>query len=334
VAEEDTLVKAGDDLSFGAIANSIDQMIWSTRPDGFHDYYNDRWYEYTGAAPGSTDGEGWNAMFHPEDQQRAWDVWRHSLKTGEPYHIEYRLRHKSGEYRWVIGRAQCVRNDEGQIRRWYGTCTDIHDLKSAQEQIRRNHDTFYDLIQNNPFGIYVIDADFRIAEASQGSQKVFENVQPLIGRDFAEVLRIVWAEPFASEAIERFQHTLCTGEPYSSPRTVQPRGDINAVEAYDWRIERIGLPDGREGVVCYFYDLSERQRWEAALGAASERIELALDAGAVAGTWVGKFPMIFSPATSVSPGHSVWILKNVDWAYRSLKRLLPYIPRTWRELRA
>jgi PAS domain S-box-containing protein len=290
VAEEDTLVKAGDDLSFGAIANSIDQMIWSTRPDGFHDYYNDRWYEYTGAAPGSTDGEGWNAMFHPEDQQRAWDVWRHSLKTGEPYHIEYRLRHKSGEYRWVIGRAQCVRNDEGQIRRWYGTCTDIHDLKSAQEQIRRNHDTFYDLIQNNPFGIYVIDADFRIAEASQGSQKVFENVQPLIGRDFAEVLRIVWAEPFASEAIERFQHTLCTGEPYSSPRTVQPRGDINAVEAYDWRIERIGLPDGREGVVCYFYDLSERQRWEAALGAASERIELALDAGAVAGTWVWEVP--------------------------------------------
>lgn len=115
------------------IVNSIDQMIWSTRPDGFHDYYNARWYEFTGVPPGSTDGEAWNGMFHSEDQERAWALWRHSLATGEPYHIEYRLRHHTGEYRWVIGRAQCVRDEGGRITRWYGTCTDIHDLKEAEE---------------------------------------------------------------------------------------------------------------------------------------------------------------------------------------------------------
>ena len=115
-------------------------------------------------------------------------------------------------------------------------------------------------------------------------------MSPLIGRDFAEVLRIVWAEPFATEAIAKFRHTLRTGESYSSPRTIELRGDIETVEAYDWRIERIDLPDGRHGVVCYFYDLSERQRWEAALREASERIELALDAGAVAGTWIWDIP--------------------------------------------
>ncbi|MDT7934932.1 MAG: PAS domain-containing protein [Sphingomonadaceae bacterium] len=119
---------------FHAIVNSIDQMIWSTRPDGYHDFYNDRWYEFTGVPAGSTDGEAWNGMFHPDDQERAWAVWRHSLLTGDPYHIEYRLRHRSGEYRWVIGRAQCVRDEEGAIVRWYGTCTDIHDLKEAEEQ--------------------------------------------------------------------------------------------------------------------------------------------------------------------------------------------------------
>lgn len=117
-----------------AIVNSIDQMIWSTRADGYHDYYNDRWYEFTGVPPGSTDGEHWNGMFHPDDQKRAWEVWQHSLTTGEPYHIEYRLRHRSGQYRWVIGRAQCVRDDAGEITRWYGTCTDIHDLKEAEEK--------------------------------------------------------------------------------------------------------------------------------------------------------------------------------------------------------
>ena len=67
-------------------------MVWSTLPDGFHDYYNARWYEYTGVPAGSTDGEGWNGMFHPDDQDRAWGVWRDSLATGKPYEIEYRLR--------------------------------------------------------------------------------------------------------------------------------------------------------------------------------------------------------------------------------------------------
>ncbi|MFN3613608.1 MAG: PAS domain-containing protein [Rubrimonas sp.] len=123
------------EAKFHAIVNSIDQMIWSTRPDGFHDYYNDRWYEFTGAPPGSTDGDAWNGVFHPEDQERAWAVWRRCLETGEPYHIEYRLRHRSGQYRWVIGRAQCVRNEDGAIVRWFGTCTDVHDLKTAEAQL-------------------------------------------------------------------------------------------------------------------------------------------------------------------------------------------------------
>lgn len=118
---------------FEAIVNSIDQMIWSTRPDGYHDYFNQRWYEYTGVPEGETDGADWETVFHPEDRAEAWARWQESLATGKPYHVEYRLRHRSGTYRWVIGRAQCVRDDNGEIIRWYGTCTDIHDLKVAEE---------------------------------------------------------------------------------------------------------------------------------------------------------------------------------------------------------
>ncbi len=118
---------------FEAIVNSIDQMIWSTRPDGYHDYFNQRWYEYTGVPEGQTDGHEWQQLFHPDDRNEAATRWRHSLATGEPYHVEYRLRHRSGVYRWVIGRAQCVRDEAGEITRWYGTCTDIHDLKVAEE---------------------------------------------------------------------------------------------------------------------------------------------------------------------------------------------------------
>ncbi|MFU1478087.1 PAS domain-containing protein [Roseovarius sp. C7] len=120
---------------YQAIVNSIDQMIWSTRPDGYHDFYNERWYEYTGVPQGSTDGTAWNGMFHPDDRARARAIWQQSLDTGKPYEIEYRLRHRSGEYRWVIGRAQCLRDETGQITRWYGTCTDIHDQKLAEQAL-------------------------------------------------------------------------------------------------------------------------------------------------------------------------------------------------------
>ena len=110
------------------------QIIWSTLPDGYHDYYNRGWYEFTGVPQGSTDGEGWNGMFHPDDQPRAWERWSHSLATGEPYEIEYRLRHHSGEYRWTLGRAAPLRNEAGEIVRWIGTCTDIDQGKRQAEE--------------------------------------------------------------------------------------------------------------------------------------------------------------------------------------------------------
>jgi len=123
------------EAKFRTIADAMPQMVWSTLPDGFHDYYNARWYEFTGVPAGSTDGEGWNDMFHPDDQPRAWARWAHSLSTGDPYEIEYRLRHRSGEYRWTLGRALPVRNEAGEIIRWMGTCTDIHDNKLTEERL-------------------------------------------------------------------------------------------------------------------------------------------------------------------------------------------------------
>lgn len=114
------------------ILDAVPQMVWSTKPDGYHDFYNQRWYDFTGMPPGSTDGEAWNGMFHPEDRPLAWAAWRASLATGELYEIEYRLRHYTGEFRWVLGRAMPVSDSAGQIVRWFGTCTDIDDRKRAE----------------------------------------------------------------------------------------------------------------------------------------------------------------------------------------------------------
>lgn len=134
-AEHDARRAAIDsEARFRTLADTMPQMVWSTLPDGYHDYYNARWYEFTGAPEGTTDGEGWNDMFHPDDREHAWAVWRHSLTTGDPYQIEYRLRHFDGTYRWVLGRALPIRAADGRITRWFGTCTDIHEQKLALEE--------------------------------------------------------------------------------------------------------------------------------------------------------------------------------------------------------
>jgi hypothetical protein len=128
------------------VIDTIPQIIWSTLANGYHDFYNRRWYEYTGLRPEDTRGAGWNDPLHPDDQQRAWERWQHSLKTGEDYEIEYRFRRRDGEYRWFLGRALPLRDEEGKIVRWFGTCTDIHDQKELD---RKRAEVLEQAEQNN-----------------------------------------------------------------------------------------------------------------------------------------------------------------------------------------
>ena len=127
------------------------------------------------------------------------------------------------------------------------------------------HATFNSLIENAPFGVYVVDAQFCLCQASAVAHKAFASVQPLIGRDFGDVVRAVWPEPFASEVLAHFRHTLDSGKAHAQPTLSELRKDTPDLESYDWKIERIVLPGGAFGVVCYFYDLTERQQAAEAL---------------------------------------------------------------------
>jgi PAS domain S-box-containing protein len=122
-------------LLFRTLADTMPQMVWITRADGYHEYFNQRWYDYTGTTLEQTQGEGWQNILHAEDLQRTLEIWHNSLDTGTKYEIEYRLRRAAdGEYRWHLGRALPLRDREGQIVRWFGSCTDIHDQKLAIEE--------------------------------------------------------------------------------------------------------------------------------------------------------------------------------------------------------
>jgi PAS domain S-box-containing protein len=124
---------AESDARFQAIADSMPQMVWSSRPDGRHDYYNARWYAFTGAAEGSPLGDAWGEMIHPDDQEGARTAWRASLATGEPYEVEYRLLHHTGSYAWMLSRAMPIRTAAGTVTRWFGTGTDITEMKRLEQ---------------------------------------------------------------------------------------------------------------------------------------------------------------------------------------------------------
>jgi PAS domain S-box-containing protein len=121
-----------------AIIHTAPDIIFSRQPDGARDYLSDRFYEFTGAAPGSAVGFGWMEYVHPDDQETSRQRWLHSVETGENYEVEYRLRGKDGEYRWFRARAVPIQNEAGEVVKWYGTCSDIHDSKLLEKSIRDN----------------------------------------------------------------------------------------------------------------------------------------------------------------------------------------------------
>ena len=146
-----------------------------------------------------------------------------------------------------------------------GVAEDVTETTDARIKLASNAATFEALVRNNPFGVYVVGSDFKMLHTSLGTVGVFGGIDPLIGRDFAEIVRILWPEPFATEIIGRFRQTLETGEFYINHGVVEKRKNIDQTEAYEWRIDRMTLPDGTFGVVCHFFDLSERMALEAQL---------------------------------------------------------------------
>ena len=135
-----------------------------------------------------------------------------------------------------------------------------------EKPVDQRYKMLAELVERAPFGMYIVDSQFRIAHLNAASQAgVFRNVRPVIGRDLAETMRMLWPDTVAAGIIAAFRHTLNTGEPHYAPRFSNPRYDVESVEGYEWELYRTTLPDGQCGVVCYCFDSTKLREAEAAL---------------------------------------------------------------------
>ena len=231
-----------------------------------------------------------HARFHLDDREEIERLVKQTLDPDSSgvFSIDHRVVHRDGSVLWLQLRKQVFFAEiDGRKhpKSALFAAIDITARKRAENEIHQSRETFRSLVVNNPFGVYVVDDEFKMRHVSQGAEETFANIKPLIGHDFSDLMRKIWPEIFATEAIQRFRHTLKTGEPYIAPRLVETRHDRQTVEAYEWTIRRVKLPGDGYGVVCYFYNASQQQVWEDSLRESERRFRELADA-APAMLWI------------------------------------------------
>jgi PAS domain S-box-containing protein len=211
----------------------------------------------------------------PDDLPRCLATVQRAIDTGEPQAIEKRYVCSDGAI--VFAKSTLTRLDDadGRPRSLLAVTIDLtHQNRTEQELLARSQQ-FETLLNKAPLGVYLVDADFRLAQINPMAQPAFEEVNDAIGRDFGEVARALWGQRYADEIVTIFRHTLETGERHYTPEQAELRQ--GAIAHYEWSADRITLPDGRFGVVCYVRDVSEQVSTRQAIARSEARYHTLFD---------------------------------------------------------
>jgi PAS domain S-box-containing protein len=205
---------------FRLLAEAIPQMVWTADPGGTPEYFNQGWFDYVGVS--RLTRKPWVDSVHPSDQASAAAAWNTSLASGRPLSLELRLRNTGGTYRWHLGRALALRDQDGTIIRWLGTFTDIDDQKRAEEALSR----LAAIVETSEDAIYGKDLDGKITSWNRGAEKMYGySAQEMIGED---VLKLSPSD--RQEEVKRILAQIRRGESIEHLETVRVRKDGRPVE--------------------------------------------------------------------------------------------------------
>jgi two-component system sensor histidine kinase/response regulator len=150
-----------------SLTEALPQLVWSATPDGACDYFSTQWTQHTGVPEGDLLGWRWLAVLHPDDREPTRQLWTDSVAGRGPYDVEYRVRRRDGEYRWFKTRGTPIRDSGGRVVKWFGTCTDISELRHTEEALRESEERFRGTFENAAVGITHTDAAGRFLRVNQ-----------------------------------------------------------------------------------------------------------------------------------------------------------------------
>jgi diguanylate cyclase (GGDEF)-like protein/PAS domain S-box-containing protein len=183
------------------ILDSLPQVIWAAEPEGRVDYISNQWHDFGAVVDGSS-GEAWLDAVHPDDREAAMRQWQASIASGQAYECEFRIRNQAGEYVWILARARPVRGENGEIARWYGTCTDVHQRVITQAALRESEAINKSIIDASPDCISMLDLDGNVLFLNQASFSVLQ------GATAASVLHKPWGRTFGPSVRGAAKHAL------------------------------------------------------------------------------------------------------------------------------
>ncbi|MFL6585056.1 MAG: PAS domain S-box protein [Chthoniobacterales bacterium] len=159
---------------FRTVADNVPQLIWTNDAEGYANYFNRRWYEYSGLNYEQSAGLGWQAIVHPEDEPASSERWQAAQARAEVFDCEYRLRSADGTYRWFLARNVPLRGPNGKVISWFGSAADIDDSKRAQRAREETEERFRLLVEGaRDYAMFLLDLDNRITFWSNGAERLF-----------------------------------------------------------------------------------------------------------------------------------------------------------------
>jgi PAS domain S-box-containing protein len=172
---------------FTELAEAMPQIVWTTDAQGNNTYFNSHWMEYTGLTLEESYGSGWNLPFHPDDKLRAWNAWRSAVENDGSYSLECRIRRADGLYRWWLVRGAPAHDENGDIYKWFGTCTDIEEIKLAETAVRAALQYSRSLLEASLDPLVTISVDGKITDVNEATVKATgSSREALVGSDFSD----------------------------------------------------------------------------------------------------------------------------------------------------
>jgi PAS domain S-box-containing protein len=318
---------SGSEGDFRLLAEAMPQIVWITRADGWNIYFNQQWMNYTGLTLEESLGHGWNKPFHPEDQLRAWDAWRNATTTLATYSLECRLRRADGDYRWWLIRGVPVRDDFGKILKWFGTCTDIHDLKMAQLEVEASRARFESVFNSNLLAIAIVGATSgRFVDLNTRYAEFFGYARDEMIRQTSLELAL-WPDP---EVRRRMVADIGIRPPAGMEVTLRHRSGegrpaLVSMESIDWTGETEPM------LIQVLVDMQERKALELQLVQAQKMEAVGRLASGVAhdfnnalGVILGYTEMLLRRASGPEQGRLEQIMKAAESASRMTRQLLAF----------